>query len=90
MRRLDDLPSNFDGVICMWASFGYFDARTNEDVLRGFAERLRLGGRLVLDVYHREFLEAHQGERGLRGVRDSRVVRHGRLHEELEYPDGGT
>ena len=33
MRRLGDLPKKFDAVICMWASFGWFDDATNADVL---------------------------------------------------------
>src|SRR5215510_13351140 len=29
MRRLEELPGLFDAVICLWQSFGYFDAATN-------------------------------------------------------------
>ena len=79
---------DFDAVICMWASFGYFDSATNAAVLDGFATRLRPGGRLVLDVYHRGFFEARQGERVNRGVRERKTVRGGRLYVELAYPDG--
>ena len=46
LRELDRLPGGFDGVINMWASFGYFDAAENERVLRSLAEGLRPGGRL--------------------------------------------
>ena len=87
MRRLGALPGDFDGAICMWASFGFFDAATNDRVLGELARRLRPHGRLVLDVYQRTFFETHQGERDNRGVRDRKVVRDGRLYGELEYDD---
>lgn len=88
MRGLEMLPSAFDAVICMWASFGYFDADTNEGVVAQFAARLRREGRLVLDVYNRAFFDAHQGERVNRGVREATLVRDGRLQTLLEYADG--
>ena len=50
LRELDGLEDRFDAVICMWASFGYFDAATNEHVFAGLARRLRAGGRLVLEL----------------------------------------
>ncbi len=88
MRRLGTLPRDFDGAICMWASFGFFDPETNERVLGELGQRLRPHGRLVVDVYHRTFFETHQGERDNRGVRDRKVVRDARLYGELEYDDG--
>lgn len=89
MTRLHDLPGTFDAVICMWQSFGYFDAATNKNVLSQMAERLHPGGRLVLDLYNRDFFKTHQGAWS--------SVRHGvevvtnqwmdgdRLIAELEY-----
>ncbi|MCP5098584.1 MAG: class I SAM-dependent methyltransferase [Chloroflexi bacterium] len=61
MRRLEDLPGTFDAVICMWQSFGYFDAIVNRDVLRQMSEVLRENGRLILDIYNRHFFEQNQG-----------------------------
>jgi SAM-dependent methyltransferase len=88
MRDLAAHGEGFDALVCLWASFGYFDAPTNQAVLGQFAERLRPGGRLVLDVYHREFFEAHQGEIDNRGVRERKTVHAGRLRAELRYADG--
>jgi SAM-dependent methyltransferase len=91
MRALPPL-GRFDAAVCLWASFGYWDDATNTDVLAQLAERVRPGGRLVLDVFDRVFFEPRQGERE-RDVRGTRVVerhriRDQRLHVELEY--GGS
>ncbi len=32
----------FDVCVCLWQSFGYFDAATNEDILRQMGDLLRL------------------------------------------------
>ncbi len=89
MRALPEL-GGFDAVICMWAIFGWFDDTTNAAVLGELAARLRPGGRLVLDVYHRGFFEAHEGEVRNRGVRERKTVAAGRLVTELTYRDGVT
>ena len=62
VRALADLDGVWDAVIIMWASFGYFGADENVTLLRDIHAKLRPGGRLVLDVYHREWFAAHQGE----------------------------
>lgn len=78
MRALHRLEETFDAAICMRQSFGYFDDETNADVLRQMAERLRPGGRVVLDVYHRVFFEGKDGERVLESA-GRRVVESGEL-----------
>jgi SAM-dependent methyltransferase len=90
MRDLHALPRDFDGVICMWASFGYFDHSTNEYVLLGFAERLRPGGRLVLDVYNPDFVNTRQGTMAFDrvAVTETKSVHEGRLRVELSYHGG--
>jgi hypothetical protein len=55
----------FDVCACLWQSFGYFDAATNEDIVRQMSALLRPGGRLILDIYHPDYFAAHQGERTL-------------------------
>lgn len=92
MRRLRELPGSFDAVICMWASFGWFDDETNADVLAQMAEKTRRDGILVLDVYDPEWSLAHQGERVLeRGklrVLERKHVLGERLHVTLDYESG--
>jgi SAM-dependent methyltransferase len=89
MRDLRAVPTGRDAVICMWQSFGYFDADQNFAVLRGNRDRLRPGGRLVLDIYHHDFFEAHQGHvetirNGVQIVEDKRV-HSGRLTVSLTF-----
>jgi SAM-dependent methyltransferase len=72
MRHLAELPDTFDAIICLWQSFGYFDAATNADILRQIGQKLRPGGRLVLDIYHRGFFERNQGTRSFE--RDGRLI----------------
>lgn len=89
MMMLNELPGEFDAVICMWQSFGYFDSATNMQVLRQIADRLRTGGRLVLDIYNREFFESRQGTRILQqhgfNIATSQSMRGDRLTVELNY-----
>ena len=43
------LPREFNAVINWWGSFGYFDEGTNRRVLKGFADILLSGGRVLVD-----------------------------------------
>ena len=94
MQRLPLASRSMDGVICMWQSFGHFDADTNVAVLDEIARVLRLHGRLLLDVYHRDFHAARLGERTIeRGgvrVREQRSMSDGRLRVVLTYEDGSN
>ena len=89
MRRLDALPGTFDGIICLWQSFGYFDAATNADILRQIGRKLRPGGRLLLDIYHRGFFERNQGtrhfERDGRAISETKRMDGDRLTVILDY-----
>ncbi|HEU5098604.1 MAG TPA: class I SAM-dependent methyltransferase [Roseiflexaceae bacterium] len=92
MRRLAELPGSFDGLICMWQSFGYFDAATNADILRQVGAKLRPGGRLILDIYHPGFFERNQGarrfERAGRTIAETKRMDGDRLTVMLDYgPD---
>ena len=80
MRNLDGLPGSFDAAVCLWQSFGAFDAATNADVLGQIGRKLKPNGRLILDIYHREFFERNQGTR--------RFVRGGATVTETKRMDG--
>jgi len=92
MRRLPLESASVDAVICMWQSFGHFDSATNAATLAEMARVLRPNGRLVLDVYHRDFQAARIGERTIErdGVRvhEQRSMSKGRLRATLTYEDG--
>lgn len=94
MRNLAGLGDDFDAAVCMWQSFGHFDAAGNRAALREVRHRLRPGGRLVLDVYDRRFFAPRQGtrttERDGAGIEERKALRDGRLRVELRYGDSGA
>ena len=49
MRHLPD-DGEYDGAVCFWNSFGYFDDAGNLDFLRSVSRSLKPGGRLALDT----------------------------------------
>ena len=51
VRRLA-FRGEFDALVNLYTSFGYFSARENEAVLRRMARSLRPGGRILID--HRD------------------------------------
>jgi len=91
MRRLPLASSSMDAVLCMWQSFGHFDAHTNAATLGEMARVLQPNGRLLLDVYHRDFHAARLGERTIERdgsrVHEHRSMSNGRLRAALTYED---
>jgi SAM-dependent methyltransferase len=93
MLRIPLATASVDAVICMWQSFGHFDAAGNEASLAEMARVLRPGGCVILDLYHREYHSAHEGERlierdGSR-IHEQRSMRGDRLSVRLRYESGG-
>ena len=91
MRHLDELNLRADAVLCLWQSFGYFDAATNRSVLGAMVAMLPAGGRCILDIYHPDFFAARQGSRTFdhAGVRitETSAVAEGRLRVTLSEGD---
>lgn len=91
-RDLGRLAGPFDAAVILWQSFGYFEPADNDQVLAAIAGLLRPGGRLLLDLFHPGYFEAHQG--GTTSVRDSRCLAitntldGPRLTSTIEYSDG--
>jgi SAM-dependent methyltransferase len=90
MRELAAAVSGaFDAAICMWQSFGYFDAATNADVLRQMREALRPGGRLILDLYNRDAFSEGSGaettERAGRAITTTQTLAGDRLSVAIDY-----
>ena len=56
MRETFKLNQEFDGVINLWHSFGYYDAATNASILQDVANTLRPRGRAVFDIYNRDHM----------------------------------
>jgi SAM-dependent methyltransferase len=65
MRELHALPEQFDAILSLWQSFGYFDEATNGNMMKQVGQKLVPGGRFVLDIYNRAFWEKNQGAQQL-------------------------
>lgn len=93
MREVAAVPGEFDAVICLWQSFGYFQPSENAEVLRQLAAKLRPGGRCILDLYHRAYYERQQGSRRYEidgsAVAVEQWMLGDRLQVHLEYAGGG-
>lgn len=92
MREIAKLPGQFDAILSMWQSFGYFDEVTNRDILRQISGKLRPGGRFILDIYNRVYWAAHGGKREFekKGVRVTveNQLTGSRLRSSLSYGRG--
>lgn len=91
MREIASLPGEFDAIISMWQSLGYFDEATNAEILRQMREKLTPGGRVVVDIFNRAYFERNAGEKRqtIDGVEvESRgYMEDGRWHSVLTYRD---
>lgn len=86
------VPGDFDGVISMWSSLGFYDDEVNDAILDTMAAKLRPGGRLVIDTWNPDFHIARQGTRSIeragRTVAESKSVADGWMTTTLDYGDG--
>ncbi len=73
MRRitssLTDEPP-FDGIVCLWTSFGFYDDRTNENILRDCLKLVKPGGFFALDIVNKEWLLQNYAEKGFSRNKD--------------------
>ncbi|HEX4468483.1 MAG TPA: class I SAM-dependent methyltransferase [Gemmatimonadaceae bacterium] len=91
MRRLPLDAGSVDAAICMWQSFGHFDAAGNLAVLSELARVLAPNGVLVMDLYHRDAMREGERviERNGERVHESRTMRGDRLLVQLRYESTG-
>ena len=86
-------PASFDAMVILSQSFGYFDPDTNRALVARLGEALRLGGRLVLDLWNPDFFFPRQGQRSFElpagSVVETKRMEDGRLFTRLDYPGGG-
>jgi SAM-dependent methyltransferase len=91
MRQTRHIPSTFDAVINMWQSFCYFDEATHADLLRQIHQKLRPGGRFIIDMYHPAYYASRQGlhQREINGitVETNTYLQGHRLHSVVQYRD---
>lgn len=90
MTDLASMQETFDGVLCLWSSFGYGSLEQNQRLLGDMCGRLRRGGRLLLDVYNADALprlpRAESAVRGGRTVVTRRELVDRRFRVHLNYP----
>ena len=91
MTDLASVPETFDGVLCLWSSFGYGTLEENQRLLGDMSGRLREGGRLLLDVYNADAIhrlpEAESAVRGDRTVTTRRELVDRRFRVHITYSD---
>jgi SAM-dependent methyltransferase len=54
--RTIDYSEQFDGIISMWSSFGYFSDSVNYKVLENFYLALKKEGKVIIDVENRDYI----------------------------------
>lgn len=91
MFELAAIEETFDGLLCLWHSFGYGSSEQNIGLLADMRALLRPGGRLLMDIYNAEAAallpNQERGERAGRTVQTTRSWLGSRLRVELEYSD---
>lgn len=89
MSDLASVQETFDGVLCLWSSFGYGTLEQNQRLLGDMSNRLRDGGRLLLDVYNADALHRLPGVesavRGGRTITTRREFVDGRFRVDVSY-----
>lgn len=89
MFDLGSLEDEFDGLLCLWQSFGYGTPEENLDLLADMRGVVRPGGRILMDIYNADAAaklpDQAQEERAGRTVYTSRSWSGSRLRVELQY-----
>ena len=57
MRELD-FENQFDGVFCLFSTFGYFDDETNKKTLQNVARALKPSGKVLVEILNRDYVIA--------------------------------
>ena len=65
---------HFDGILCLWTSFGFYDDDTNDDVLRQCLKLVKPGGFFALDIVNRDWVLRNFSERSFEWIKDRLVL----------------
>jgi SAM-dependent methyltransferase len=96
MRRLPR-DREFQAVICVGTTFGYFEEEQNRQCLQEMFDRLAVGGRLLLHVFNRDFVAPHLPSRSWWQGRRCMVIDEAemnffanrlRVHRTIIFDDG--
>jgi SAM-dependent methyltransferase len=77
MRQIQSLLSNekpFDGILCLWTSFGFYDDDTNDDILRQCLKLVKPGGFFALDIVNRDWLLRNFVEHRFERIKDRLIL----------------
>ncbi len=77
MRLIQSALSNekpFDGIVCLWTSFGFYDDDTNDDILLQCLKLVKPGGFFALDIVNRDWLLRNFVERRFERVKDRLIL----------------
>ncbi len=69
----------FDGIVCLWTSFGFYDSKTNENILRDCLKLVRPGGFFALDIVNKDWLINNYQEKGFSRYNDWIVLEERKL-----------
>ena len=96
MRRLPR-DREFEAVMCVGTTFGYFEEEQNRHCLQEMFDRLAPGGRLLLHVFNRDFVAPHLPSRSWWQGRRCMVIDEAemnffanrlRVHRTIIFDDG--
>jgi SAM-dependent methyltransferase len=89
-RHVGRQPWRFDVAVVLWNSIGFGTRADDVVTLRGVGGALRPGGKLLLDLYHPDWLLANEHAQAVddRGAAVRRSVRDGRCFHRIRYPGG--
>jgi SAM-dependent methyltransferase len=96
MRRLPR-DREFEAVMCVGTTFGYFEEEQNRQCLQEMVDRLAVGGRLLLHVFNRDFVAPHLPSRSWWQGRRCMVIDEAemnffanrlRVHRTIIFDDG--
>jgi len=64
MRKIE-FENEFDAVLNLFTSFGYFSDAENYETLQGISRSLKKGGKVIIDMINREWALSQTKENGL-------------------------
>lgn len=77
----------FDGIVCLWTSFGFYKDATNRRILRHCLKLVRRGGFFALDIVNRDWLLQNYSECRFARTEDGIVLQEGTFnpHDSRNY-----
>jgi 2-polyprenyl-3-methyl-5-hydroxy-6-metoxy-1,4-benzoquinol methylase len=82
MRRIASTLAEeplFDGIVCLWTSFGFYDDKTNENILRDCRKLVKPGGFFALDIVNKDWVIQNYQEKGVAQYNDWIVLEERKL-----------